>query len=400
LDYETILSGDLNGDDEYDATGLLSGNDSDNSYHVVTLVEGANAAAIMDGFTIKGGNAASQTFETPEEFFGIYGGGMLLYSIEQATTPILTRLSIIGNKAGNGGGMCNTECTPVLTNVTIAYNHSIGLHGLTDWGGGGMYNAMSSPVLTNVTISNNQASGSGGGGGICNVDASPVLTNVTISDNQASTDGGGIFNNLRTPVLTNVTIMGNQANTGGGMCNGNQASPVLTNVTISGNQASDAGGGMYNSQSSPVLTNVTITGNQASRGGSGMHNFVNCYPPIRNSIIWGNTSDDAVANVYNSGSSPTWSYSIVEGSGGGWTDFGEDGGNNRDAAPAFVLPVPASSAPTSAGNYRLQAGSPAVNVGSDSFYEIGQSPDLRAITTDLDGKPRFNGTVDMGAYER
>ncbi|MDR1106635.1 MAG: hypothetical protein LBL44_09785, partial [Treponema sp.] len=82
----------------------------------------------------------------------------------------------------------------------------------------------------------------------------------------------------------------------------------------------------------------------------------------------------------------------------------QDGGGNLDGtfagnAPKFVDPRLPASAPSTAGNYRLQAGSPVINKGSNSFYNPAQTPDLSGISTDLDGNPRLNGTVDMGAYE-
>ncbi|MHC4558298.1 MAG: hypothetical protein ACYS80_13455, partial [Planctomycetota bacterium] len=49
--YETILSGDLNGNDGTNFT-----NNGDNSYHVVTG-SGTDATAVLDGFTVTGGNA-------------------------------------------------------------------------------------------------------------------------------------------------------------------------------------------------------------------------------------------------------------------------------------------------------------------------------------------------------
>ncbi|MCL2132401.1 MAG: T9SS type A sorting domain-containing protein, partial [Lentimicrobiaceae bacterium] len=61
------------------------------------------------------------------------------------------------------------------------------------------------------------------------------------------------------------------------------------------------------------------------------------------------------------------------------------------ADPQFVAPVAASLAPTTAGNYRLQLGSPAIDAGNNSFV---------TAATDLDANPRiYNSIVDMGAYE-
>lgn len=50
--------------------------------------------------------------------------------------------------------------------------------------------------------------------------------------------------------------------------------------------------------------------------------------------------------------------------------------------------------PSTGGNLRLQAGSPALNAGKNSFLPGG-------VSTDRDALPRtIDGTVDMGAYER
>ena len=75
-----------------------------------------------------------------------------------------------------------------------------------------------------------------------------------------------------------------------------------------------------------------------------------------------------------------------------------DGGENIDENPMFITPVDPSNAPTTAGNLRLQDGSPAIDAGDNTFV-IG-------VLTDLDGEPRIvdgnldgTPTVDLGAYE-
>ena len=187
---------------------------------------------------------------------------------------------------------------------------------------------------------------------------------------------------------------------------------MLTNVTISGNHATN-GGGMYNFDFSPVLTNVTISGNHATNEGGGMYNY--SLPQIRNSIIWGNTAGtgDNVYNASNSNSNnknknnsnnisilPTFTCSLVQGGSSGWTAFGINNGNNIDDDPKFVSPVAASSAPTTAGDYRLQAGSPAIDAGNRSYFTGGNTPDLSGIKTGLDGNSRImGGSIDIGAYE-
>jgi len=133
----TILSGDLNGDDE----GFT--NNSENVFHVVTGVTGAT----LDGFTITAGNANGSQ---------MYGGGMY----NSSSSPTVTHIIFSDNSAAYGGGMSNDSSSPTLTDVTFSHNAANSGNS-----GGGMYNNSSSPALTNVTFSNNSA---GYGGGLFN----------------------------------------------------------------------------------------------------------------------------------------------------------------------------------------------------------------------------------------
>jgi len=67
--------------------------------------------------------------------------------------------------------------------------------------------------------------------------------------------------------------------------------------------------------------------------------------------------------------------------------------------PRFMNELDFGTAPFTGGDYRLSTNSPAINTGSNTFFNAGKTPDLSNITTDLAGINRFNGTVDMGAYE-
>jgi hypothetical protein len=399
--HQAILSGDHTGNDTGSAADGFAGM-GDNAYHVLislNIPANDNGATVFDGFTVKGGNATGSGYVSVGgmNIVRTGGGGMFNYN----SSPTLGNVTFTGNNGSYCGGVSSYAsygtCSPVLTNVTIAGNTASNT-------GGGMANNVNIsgtclPVLTNVIITGNTANTGGGmysdtNSGTC----SPVLTNVTIAGNTASSQGGGMYNIVQgssavcSPVLTNVTIAGNTAGNGGGMYNSDSSSPVLTNVTIAGNTA-NTGGGMYNF-GSPVLTNVTIAGNTAGGGGGGgMYNTGSTAKPrIRNSIIWGNAGTNPGIYNYNSAST-TVTYSIVQGGHAGT-------GNKPDGTdPLFIDPEPAANAPTTAGNYRLQPGSPAINAGSNSYYSSG-TPDLQSITTDLDGNPRFVGTVDMGAYEK
>ncbi|MFK7947206.1 MAG: hypothetical protein AB8G11_06445, partial [Saprospiraceae bacterium] len=152
----TILSGDFSGDDV--VTGNSISGNTENAYHVIITAH-LTTAAIFDGFTVKGGNTYTFSFNIN------YSGN--LYSILQ------------------GGGMYNVSSSPSITNTTFIHNQA---HS----GGGGMLNFSSAPSITNTTFSHNQA---GSGGGMANLSSDPSITNTTIIHNNSGYNRGGVFNN-------------------------------------------------------------------------------------------------------------------------------------------------------------------------------------------------------------
>ena len=280
-------------------------------------------------------------------------------------------------------------------------------------------------VIDGFTITAGHADGGApddnGGGLYCigegsDQECSPTLSNIAFRGNRAISNGGGMYsegslNGVSNPMLINITFSGNRANAGGGMFSFGDSgisSPVLTNVLFSGNQAQD-GSGMFNQASSagisnPALTNVTLGGNQADWRGGGMVN-VNSQPALTNVIIWGNTAVSGT-QLYNAQAAPVLSYTLIQsGTNGIYNDNDSNviyGDGILTSDPYFVAPITATVAPTTAGNYRLQAASPAIDAGDN---------DAIPVSTDLDGNDRFvdmfapdsgNGTaplVDLGPYE-
>jgi hypothetical protein len=283
--YETILSGDLNGDD-----GLDFANNAENSYHVVTG-SGTDATAILNGFTITAGNA----------------NGVQFYDKD-------------------GGGMYNDDSSPTLTDCTFSNNWAYS-------GGGGMYNRYSSPTLTNCTFSDNSADEAGGMYNYSN--SSPTLTNCTFTGNRADL-GAGMFNrDNSSPTLTNCAFTRNKAAVaqGGGMANMFNSSSTLTNCIFSGNYATSYGGGMYNYESNPILTNCTLSSNLATSAGGGMYNSWDSSPTLTNCILWANSDSggmDESAQVHTNSGTPVVNYSCIQGT---WTGSGS---NNIDDDPLFV----------------------------------------------------------------
>ena len=192
--YETILSGDIAGNDGevHDPCDLL--NDpcrAENSYHVVTGSD-CDESALLDGFTITGGNSN-------------------------------------GSKA-HGGGMYNYEGSPTLSNC-IFRDNSAGLYG------GGIYNRQeSSQTVTNCIFIKNWAFV--GGGMVNRTYSDPALTNCIFSGNVAEF-GGGLYSwEWCSPRLTNCTFTGNTAEDGGGMCDYG-GSPTVNNCIFWDNSDAD-----------------------------------------------------------------------------------------------------------------------------------------------------------------
>ena len=426
----TILSGDIG----------IEGDPSDNSYHVVSA-DGVNRLAVLDGFTITGGNADEYiVLDDPNSS----GGGM--YNLD--SSPTLVNLNFVENTAKWGAGMYNNQSSPELTNVTFSSN------GLMEGGlGAGMYNLnQSSPTLTDVTFASNIGAYEGGGAIVNETQSSPILKNVTFTDNlgggmvnqdssnstlinvifsgnsamiggamknisssptlrdvvfseNSGSRGGGMYNILSNPILINVTFSGNTVTpypeipsfvgNGGGMYN-MRSNPVLTNVTFSENTASVTGGGMYNTDiSQPLLTNVTFWGNAAGTSGGGIANIPlspssPVSPTLINVILWDNTAPTGGGIFNEVGGTPQISFSDIQGCGGSssWnSNCGVDSGNNIDADPLMD---------TLADNggftmtHALGEGSPAIDAGDPNTC-----PD-----TDQRGVPRPQGIYcDMGAYE-
>ncbi|MDR1582576.1 MAG: right-handed parallel beta-helix repeat-containing protein [Prevotellaceae bacterium] len=438
MEYASILSGDIG----------LANESIDNCYHVVIGVGALASTTVLDGFTIRDGNATGSSFITINNvsIYRTYGGGIFLHS---AGYPVLRNILVSKNTGySNGGGIYNYGSYPVLTDVQITDNEVTS----TSSAGGGMYNrygsnATDSTRLTKVLIKNNKAKKNGGG--IYNEDSSPVLNNVQITNNTAN-NGGGIYNSYSSPVLNNVQITNNTANSGGGIYIYTNSTLKLNNVQITGNKATDAatgkgggiyatnsftlinckiagntavgdGGGIYNTSGTPKLINVQITGNKTNASGGGICNggttalsltnvtiagnyAVTGYGGIvfgstasnqvRNSIIYNNASgnkDASYKNVNYLAPASIYTYSLVQ-------DATVSGTNIiSNLEPKFKNPKAPASAPTSVSDYQLSytTPNPAIDAGDNTTYDTNAS----GVNTDLAGNTRKIGVIDLGAFE-
>ncbi|UCC30343.1 MAG: right-handed parallel beta-helix repeat-containing protein [Phycisphaerales bacterium] len=348
--YESILTGDLDGDDaavsctrdapDCDSFGglcidglcIIQDNHAENAKHVVRA-SGVDETAVLDGFTISGGNTndkgsgmyneESSPTVTGCTFSGNIGYGMSNFSNCSSTvtgctfsrnfgggmynhwysSPTVTRCTFSGNTADvSGGGMFNNHfSSPTVINCTFSQNSAF------NGNGGGMYNHWySSPTVTGCTFSENSVYGDdmsrGNGGGMYNFfSCSPTVSDCTFSGNSADTNGGGMSNDSSSPTVTNCTFSGNSAGNGGGMYNDYLNDSMVTNCTFTGNSAKN-GGGMYNiSSSSPTVTNCTFRGNKAEDGGDGggMYNVYYSDSTVVNCTFTGNSADTDGGGMYN-----------------------------------------------------------------------------------------------------
>ncbi len=406
--YETILSGDLLGDDQ---PGFV--NVADNALHVVTG-SGVDASAVLDGFTIVGGNADFTA--TP---FNAGGG---LYC--SAGSPTVRDCVFRGNSARYGGAARHDNGSPAYENCTFegnravlgggaVYNYAASptlsqcvFRGNTADDGGAMYNrSAAAPVLTGCAFEQNAAVRFSGGAVFSSENSTPSYIGCTFSGNTAETTGGALYNNYSHGTLLACSFSGCSADNGGAVYNYN-SSPQMHHVRFEGNSAIGSnvwGGAVHNRRNSdPLLNNCVFVGNSAVYGGA-IGAYDDCAPVIRRCTFAGNTAGFGAAlaassfqsepNAVTLRSSVLWNgggelwkgdasvldvaYCNVQ---GGWA-----GAGNVDVDPQFV--------DSPGGDVHLASDSPCIQAGDPADVPASSE-------TDCDGEPRLGGArVDMGYDE-
>ncbi len=367
---ETILSGDIG----------TAGNHSDNAYHVAMAV-GNIGSAVLDGFTITRGNA-NVNFNYNIDGNLVYrskGGGMQIIAASPLVNQCLfnnnyalldggamyinTSSAIVkstvfsNNEADDKGGAVAADLSPAVFSDN-QFNENKVLNAMSLQGGGAVYGNGSAMTFRKCDFTSNEVNGSGQGGGMFLLgNAKTTISACNISGNVAGGEGGGLYTNNTTTEIINSAIYGNVSGAdGGAIYNYFFTNCSIKNSTIAANRAAGQGGGIV----------FAATGN------------------VSNSIIYNNLAP-AYSNIWDF-TIPTVSHSIIQG--------GYAGTNNFDLTPLFINPQSAASAPTTTGDYRLQACSPALNAGNNSLVPSGVNNDLDSLT-----RIRYD-LVDIGAYEK
>lgn len=351
---ETILSGDLSGNDNFDVTngGYQTTTGDDNCYHVFYHPEGLNltSSEILDGFTISGGNANGS-----------------------------------GDPHYKGGGFYSSslDAYPTIQNVVFKANSSTNV-------GGAVYVQNCSAYFTNVSFLNNKSFNNGGG--IYINGYLPTLDQIYCNQNY-SANGGAIYVNAASPTITNAIFINNHSTSDGGALSSHSSPIDITNALFTNNVCSQNGGGLelYSSsiQFTTTLTNVTITNNSAPGigGGISFKSSASSNVVLNNSIVYGNTATTNGNEIAsNSLGGTTLNYSCYDNSA---NDVFVEGGifvttnNNITLNPLFIN--------ATGKDYRLYGTSPCVNTGNNSY---------NSETYDIRNEDRVqNTTIDIGAYE-
>ncbi|MDM8007570.1 MAG: thrombospondin type 3 repeat-containing protein [Phycisphaerae bacterium] len=435
---ETILSGDLKGDDvddfeavpclsdqtvppdpacavyDADRDGTVDAEDLgmlDNSNHVVRA-DYCQATAILDGLTVKGGSAL------PDMGRDTSGAGILV----ELATPTISNCKIVGNMAEWGAGMDDVYYGATLTGCVFTGNRSCE-------GGGALYTATATTVLNCDFVRNRSEFGAG----VYVLGDEATFTGCSFIGNRGDRDGGAMTN-----CQSNVVVRGCvfRANSPSAACNAFGSAPffvdcrflanwtfplvpgigidddggavrniagsfaTMINCEFVGNRSAGRGGAVSGrGDSGATVINCTFFDNTADVTGGAVAGIDNGPVTVVNSVLWNNDDADPGTATNEVAGAVTVSHSCVrDDEAGDATVF--PGTGNIDLAPLFVRDPSDGGDGWNVGDndgfgdLQLSIGSPCVNRGSNSAVPVD-------VTTDLAGNPRIAmGIVDLGAFER
>jgi len=330
--YETVLTGDLLGNDGADFAG-----NEENAFNVMTG-SGTDASAALDGFTVTAGNANGPVTGALN---WMRGAGMW----NEAGSPTVTDCWFLANRAeSHGGGMYNRNgSSPVVTNCVfegnVAFDGNAGgmfnydgshatvvgcqfLNNTSGEEGGAVQNTLSDPLFSNCAFSGNSTIAAGGAmmnrvSGVtiedCTFTGNSVdqaagaigfgwgsgwsVTDCVFTANSA-VDGGAIVAQEAIGTITDCVFDSNTASWGGAITNVVSASPTITGCSFSGNSAeigTDGNGGVGGAidnydNCSPTIRDCDFTDNLSERVGGAMRNGANSSPQITNCLFTDNSS--------------------------------------------------------------------------------------------------------------
>lgn len=251
-----------------DATGLVGRS-------VVEAIHGEGPEAILEGFTLTGGEGSNDDYWDPA-----LGGGMRIHQ----SSPTIRNCIFECNSASDGGAIHSYEGDPTFADCVFRSNAA--------FRGGGVYTYEGNLEFENCRFEENAASY--GGGGLHGEDAEMRFLGCVFARNEAVYGAGGL-RAWRSPVqmigceftqnvaedyggasisgdgsvVSNCVFTDNIAvdgNAGALSCYGDSA--TVTACTFIGNFAASHGGAIAGGDVSMTIADCTFTDNRAKYGGA------------------------------------------------------------------------------------------------------------------------------------
>jgi hypothetical protein len=297
---------------------VLDGTDAtDETLQVYHVVTGATNA-VIDGFTMQGGNAAGEDFfdDTQRQGGGLlavdspmtvanceitrnyaeeYGGGIYISGGNVSVSN--SRISY-NTTPGEGGGVYIEQASPSFKNTTVEWNTAI-------TGGGVSVELLGAPQFQTSTFSNNQVEsimGEGAGVYILSTETS-TFTDCVFSENRAldGASGGGLSAVHSSVMVEGCTFWKNTAESGGGMYVAGETNGTIADCVFADNISDGSmggGGGLYirDSGGTTVVSGCVFSNNitRDSEGsiyggaGAGLHIGYGATPTIERCTFSGN----------------------------------------------------------------------------------------------------------------
>jgi len=357
---------------------------SDNSYHVITLVSGAENA-VIDGFTIRDGNALSGGVGDFDNGGAIFNNGM---------SPVISNCIFASNNAVNGGAIYNSGGSTTISNCQFIGNTA-------DSKGGALVNTDSASVIATLCefksngpdlTANGDYDGQMIGGAIYNEGSASLLIEKSLFIGNTGEDAAGAIYSTGSSTLSVIDSLfhGNgAANNGGALYNVNIDSCSIVNSVLyanwTTNTANGNAGAIFNYYSEAEIRNCALINNIALRGSS----IANFSDPssgqvtLTNSIVWSTTPP--IEHIYDFGTTPlAVSYSDIQGGCTGTAIIDSDPLFSNISSPLGVDNIFA----TIDDGLTLTVASPCVGSGT-----TGGAP-----TNDILGNPMVMSSIDMGPY--
>ncbi|WP_343534471.1 YDG domain-containing protein [Pedobacter sp.] len=366
---KTTLSGDYNNNDALTGYGstLNITNNSENARQVVISV-GDMGTAVLDGFTIRGGNADGSTLppiNTQSFLVGNWGAGLYVYN---SSTLTINNIQFIGNKADTGGGLAISGSNDVhnIEDVVFTQNYAT-------QSAGALYSAVKTRLVKVVFTGNKSDDIAGAVGKLAG--ALFFVDRCFFAGNSSTGNGGAIYE---------MTGIGNN----------------YINTVFVANQSGDKGGALYIQDIFAARTNsfinCTFLGNTAVQAGATVawnSSFTQQLMEFVNSIV--NDGENAIGaggqvkaylkNTMLKQSGVLSANVLLQGNSLSLLNLN----------PSFVDANGVDNVLGTADDNLTLTNSPAIGAGDNSLYTGNINTDK-----DLAGNPRLIGSnIDLGAYE-